>query len=88
VQGDHGATIAPAYALLPTKAKQIELAPFSLTKPRQVLSQRKNFKRQTQALVAFNAPASTGEVAVTILRQWEAASYQNARSNTSMISEN
>ena len=51
VQRDHSATITPAHALSLTTAQQIEAALFSLTKPKQVLSQRKNCKRQTQAPV-------------------------------------
>ena len=53
VQRDHSATITPAHALSLTTAQLIEPAPFSLTKPKQVLSQRKNCKRQTQAPVPF-----------------------------------
>jgi hypothetical protein len=44
----------PACALPLTKSL-IELAPFSLTKPRQVLSQRKNCKQQTQAPMRAHA---------------------------------
>ena len=58
------------------KARPIALAPFSLTKPKQVLSQRKNCEQQTQAPVALNIPASTGPVAATIVLEREAASDQ------------
>jgi hypothetical protein len=83
VQGDHRAPIAPASALSLTKARQIELAPFSLTKPRQVLSQRKNCKQRTQAPVALNAPFSTGTVVATIALEWEAASCKTVRAKRS-----
>ncbi len=47
----------PAHSLSLTKRphRLNELAPFSLTKPRQVLSQRKNCKQQTQAPVRAHA---------------------------------
>ena len=47
----------PAHALPLTKRpnRLNELAPFSLTKPRQVLSQRKNCKQRTQAPVRAHA---------------------------------
>ncbi len=69
--------VAPTYALLLTKPEQIELAPFSLTKPKQVLSQRKNCEQQTQAPVPSNTPASSGTVSVFDCARMGGSAIQN-----------